>query len=83
MLDNAIRVNLFLMQDCQMLVGDIADEWLAEQPQAGINHPAWILGHLAWAADGALAMLGAPKLLPDDLGQLSSWRRLRGLPPMF
>jgi hypothetical protein len=72
MLDNAIQVNLFLMQYCQMLVGDVADEWLAEQPQAGVNHPAWILGHLAWAADGALAMLGAPKLLPDE------WKTLFG-----
>jgi hypothetical protein len=34
-----------------MLVGEIADERLAEQPLAGVNHPAWILGHLAWTAD--------------------------------
>lgn len=66
MLDNAIRVNSFLMQHCQMLVGDIADERMTEQPHAGVNHPAWILGHLAWAADGALAMLGAQKLLPEE-----------------
>jgi hypothetical protein len=66
MLDNATQVNLFLLQYCRTLVGDIADEQLAEQPHAGVNHPAWILGHLAWAADGALAMLGAPKVLPDE-----------------
>src|SRR6516165_6172450 len=66
MLDNAIQVNLFLMQLCGTLVRDIADERLAEQPHASVNHPAWILGHLAWAADGALAMLGAPKRLPDE-----------------
>jgi hypothetical protein len=70
MLDNAIQVNLFLMQHCQTLVKDIADERLAEQPHAGVNHPAWILGHLAWAADGALAMLGAQKLLPDEWNTL-------------
>jgi hypothetical protein len=66
MLDNAIQVNLFLMQFCRTLVGDVADERLAEQPLAGVNHPAWILGHLAWAADGALAMLGAQRILPDE-----------------
>jgi hypothetical protein len=66
MLDNAIQVNLFLMRHCQALVGDIADEQLAEQPHAGVNHPAGILGHLARAADGALAMLGAQKMLPDE-----------------
>ncbi|HLJ92153.1 MAG TPA: DinB family protein [Gemmataceae bacterium] len=72
MLDNAIQVNLFLMRYCHMLVADIPDEHLAEQPHAGINHPAWVLGHLAWTADGALAMLGAPKLLPIE------WKTLFG-----
>ena len=66
MLDNAIQVNLFLMHYCQMLVGDIADERMAEQPHSGVNHPAWVVGHLAWAADGALAMLGAPKVMPAE-----------------
>lgn len=66
MLDSAIQVNAFLMQYCRMLVGDIADERLAEQPCAGVNHPAWVLGHLAWTADGALSLLGAPKVLPAE-----------------
>ncbi len=65
MLKSAIQVNLFLMHHCRMLVADIADERLAEQPHAGVNHPAWILGHLAWTADGALGMLGAQKALPE------------------
>jgi hypothetical protein len=66
MLDSAIQVNKFLLQYGRSLVGDIADERLAEQPTAGVNHPAWILGHLAWAADGALTLLGARKLLPEE-----------------
>ncbi len=70
MLESAIQVNLFLMQHCRMLVGDIADERLAEQPIAGVNHPAWILGHLAWTADGALGMLGAQKRLSAEWASL-------------
>jgi hypothetical protein len=66
MLENTIRVNLFLLQYTRTLVGDIADERMAEQPVAGVNHPAWILGHLAWTADNALAMLGAAKTLPAE-----------------
>ena len=66
MLDAAIRINLFLTHYCRKLVADITDERLAEQPMAGVNHPAWILGHLAWTADGALGMLGAQKALPAD-----------------
>jgi len=34
MLDSVIQVNLFLMQYRRRLVGDLADERLAEQPVA-------------------------------------------------
>ena len=64
MLDSTIQVNLFLMKYCRTLVGDIADERMAEQPVAGVNHPAWILGHLALSADNTLEMLGGQKVLP-------------------
>jgi hypothetical protein len=43
---------------------------MAEQPLAGVNHPAWILGDLAWAAGGALGMLGADKTLPAEWATL-------------
>jgi hypothetical protein len=66
MLDAAIQVNLFLMQYCRRLVGDVADERMAEQPIAGVNHPAWVLGHLAWTADRALEMLGASAMIPPE-----------------
>ena len=64
MLDSEIKVNQFLMRYCRMLVGDLADTRMAEQPLAGVNHPAWILGHLAYSADGARRLLGAEKELP-------------------
>ena len=70
MLDSAIQSNLFLMQYCRKLVGDIADERMAEQPLAGVNHPAWILGHLAWTADRALGMLAAPETLAAEWASL-------------
>jgi hypothetical protein len=72
MLDNAIKVNLFLLRYGRMLLEDVADERMAEQPVADVNHPAWILGHLALTADGALAALGAPKLLPAEWATLYS-----------
>jgi hypothetical protein len=31
----------------QALLADIPDARLAEQPAAGMNHPAWVIGHLA------------------------------------
>ncbi|HJZ60292.1 MAG TPA: DinB family protein [Gemmataceae bacterium] len=49
----------------RQLVADIPDEELAEQPVPGLNHPAWILGHLVIAADYALKRLGAPMTAPE------------------
>lgn len=66
MLDTAIQVNQFLMRYCRTLVGDVADERMTEQPVAGVNHPAWILGHLALVADGTLEKLGGQRSLPAE-----------------
>jgi hypothetical protein len=70
MLDSAIQVNLFLMQYCRTLVKDIPDERMAEQPHEGVNHPAWILGHLSLTGDGALGLLGVQKSLPPEWATL-------------
>jgi hypothetical protein len=61
MLDSAIRINKFLLQYCRMMVADLADERLAEQPAAGMNHPAWILGHLTFSAERGSELLGVDK----------------------
>ena len=66
MLDAEIKVNLFLVGYCRLLLKDIADERMAEQPMPGVNHPAWILGHLAFSADGVISRLGGEKLLPSE-----------------
>ena len=70
MLSSAIQVNLFLVNFCRMLLADITDERMAEQPVAGVNHPAWILGHLAWAADGTVEKLGGAKALSGQWAAL-------------
>jgi hypothetical protein len=70
MLDGAIRVNQFLMQYCRSLLRDIPDERMTEQPIAAINHPAWILSHLAWTADGTLTTLCGEKSLPPTWATL-------------
>ena len=72
MLDSELKINSFLVGYCRTLVGDIADERMAEQPLAGVNHPAWILGHLAFTADATLGKLGAHKALPAEWATLFS-----------
>jgi hypothetical protein len=85
MLDSAIQVNQFLIKYCRMLVEEIPDERMTEQPLTAVNHPAWILGHLAWTAEGALGMLGAQKSLPAEwetlFGRGSKPSAQRGLYP--
>jgi hypothetical protein len=53
------------------LVVDIPDDKMALQPAPGMNHAAWVLGHLACTADMLGAMIGAKPL--------SAWRRLQGM----
>lgn len=72
MLEHEIRISQFLTQYGRMLVSDIPDERLTEQPLAGVNHPAWILGHLALTGDSAARLLGSEKVLPE------SWQALFG-----
>ncbi|MBS0264530.1 MAG: DinB family protein [Planctomycetes bacterium] len=73
MLETEIKLNQFMIGYCRMLVGDLPDERLAEQPLPGVNHPAWILGHLAFSGDLAVARLGGQKTLPAE------WTTLFGM----
>lgn len=70
MLDSDIRINRFLVGYCGMLAADIPEERLAEQPLPGVNHPAWILGHLAVTGEAAVSLLGGEKALPAAWGEL-------------
>ena len=70
MLQEAIHVNRFLVGFGQRLVSEIPDERMTEQPLPGVNHPAWILGHLALVADGVGETLGGQKTLPAEWSAL-------------
>ena len=66
MLENEITINRFLEGYCRMLVEDVADERLAEQPLPNVNHPAWTLAHLAVTAERGSKLLGGEAKLPED-----------------
>ena len=66
MFETEVTINRFLLGYAGMMLGDIPDERLAEQPLPGVNHPAWILGHLAYSADRAVGLLGGVKTLEGD-----------------
>jgi len=70
LMQSQITVNQFLLGYAEMLLADIPDERLAEQLLPGVNHPAWILGHLANTADSAGSMLlGTTKQLPEEFSK--------------
>lgn len=48
------------------LVADVPDDRLAYQPAPGMNHPAWVLGHLAKSCDLLVTLGGEPPLSPPD-----------------
>ena len=60
MYENELALTAFLFDLLMKLVADIPDEQLTVQPFPGMNHPAWILGHLAVAYDYAGKCMGLP-----------------------
>jgi len=66
MLNSAITINRFLLGYARMLMADIPAERMTEQPMPNVNHPAWILGHLAFSADRAIRVLGGEMLLTEE-----------------
>lgn len=50
--EEAIKILRFMQGYGDDLVKDVAPEDFCRQPLPGMNHPAWIIGHLAVAADG-------------------------------
>lgn len=40
------------------LVDDLTEEEMIAQPKPGMNHAAWIVGHLAWTSNSLVSMLG-------------------------
>jgi DinB superfamily len=56
------------------LAADVPDEQMTAQPVPGrvMNHPAFVLGHLAWAGDVACWLLGQPPAHAD-------WKELFGM----
>lgn len=45
----------------KMLLKDIPEERMAEQPAGVFNHPAWQIGHISVVLDGAAGLLGGEK----------------------
>lgn len=70
MFEMELRINQFLIGYCQTLAADIPDERFTEQPFPGVNHPAWILGHLAISSGFVVALTSGEKPFPEHWSKL-------------
>ena len=55
----------FNLRYAEMLVNDLSDDQMTEQPGGVINHPAWSLGHLTVSASHLGQLLGLESDLPE------------------
>lgn len=60
MFENERSLNVFLLDYADKLLEGIEDSSLADLPAPGLNHPAWIVGHLGLVSDYGLQLLGRP-----------------------
>ena len=78
--DVILRSFALNMEYALRLLGEVDDAFIANTPQTGINHAAWIIGHLAYSFEMIGGELGlapwsraAP--WPADVGQSQGYRR--------
>jgi hypothetical protein len=50
----------FTQMYAEKLAADLTDDELTVQPHAGMNHAAWVLGHVALGSDFVALLLGEP-----------------------
>jgi hypothetical protein len=50
----------FTLEYAEKLAADLSDEELTKLPHPGMNHAAWILGHVAIGSDFVAILLGQP-----------------------
>ncbi len=55
------------------LVADVPDEKMIFQPASGMNHAAWVLGHLACTADMFGGLIGLQPVCPTEWQPSFDW----------
>jgi DinB superfamily len=55
----------------KQILSDIDDASMCERP-AGLNHPAWLLTHLATTADYAAGLLGGKGICPSSWNEIGN-----------
>lgn len=56
----------FNLQFAKSLLNDVPQEKMCQQIGGLTNHPAWLIGHLAYACDSFAKLLGVEPICPPD-----------------
>lgn len=73
MIDIILRIAERNLQYAKVHLEDIDESKWCVQPSGVINHPAWIVGHIACSYDMLAGMLQLPPALPTEWGKLFGW----------
>jgi hypothetical protein len=66
MLERERKLYAVVLTLCRRMLADIADEEMTFQPAPGMNHPAWIIGHLAVTTDSAVKIVGGTPVCAEE-----------------
>ena len=64
MIDQLIFTYKFNLEHLEQQVGDLSDDQMVQQPHGLVNHPKWIIGHLASASNYVAKVLGLESTFP-------------------
>jgi uncharacterized damage-inducible protein DinB len=71
MIDTLLHLYARNLDYAQALVGDLSETQVCAQPAEAVNHPAWVIGHLAMTSDRVVnkGVLQGQAQLPDAWSQ--------------
>ena len=70
MRQSVLNTFAFDLNYLKMLVGDIPDDQMCDQPSGLENHPAWSIGHLSAGCQFCIRLLGGEPSMPEGWTEL-------------
>ena len=66
MFQREVALYEFLLNYGRKLTEDLSPQQYYEQPSQGLNHPAWVLGHLSFVAQFGVSLCGGETWLDES-----------------
>ena len=66
MLKHVVQASAINLEYAQKLTADVAEDQMCVQPAPGVNHAAWVLGHLAFVFDSMIRVFDQKPAMPPE-----------------